>query len=92
VDINLKVKEKGKQSIGLQGGVSGFIWYLIGLTYQTSNFWASAKRYLSPRSSATSSAFSSLVLPSLIFLTVPFRPALPFSPANIISIRPSSRR
>src|SRR5271156_3119833 len=38
VDINLKLKEKGKQSIGLQGGVSGLSGGFIGLTYQTNNF------------------------------------------------------
>lgn len=38
VDINLKVKEKGKQSIGLQGGLSGLAGSFIGLTYQTNNF------------------------------------------------------
>src|SRR5205809_7471338 len=37
-DINLKLKEKGKQSIGLQGGVSGLADSFIGLTYQTNNF------------------------------------------------------
>jgi outer membrane protein insertion porin family len=38
VDITLKLKEKGKQSIGLQGGVSGLSGAFIGLTYQTNNF------------------------------------------------------
>src|SRR5271154_2234059 len=38
VDITLKLKEKGKQSIGLQGGVSGLAGGFIGLTYQTNNF------------------------------------------------------
>jgi outer membrane protein insertion porin family len=38
VDLNLKLKEKGKQSIGLQGGVSGLSGTFIGLTYQTNNF------------------------------------------------------
>jgi outer membrane protein insertion porin family len=38
VDINLKLHEKGKQSIGLQGGVSGLAGGFIGLTYQTNNF------------------------------------------------------
>jgi outer membrane protein insertion porin family len=38
VDINLKLKEKGKQSIGLQGGVSGLAGSFVGLTYQTNNF------------------------------------------------------
>jgi outer membrane protein insertion porin family len=38
VDILLKLHEKGKQSIGLQGGVSGLAGGFIGLTYQTNNF------------------------------------------------------
>src|SRR5208337_71990 len=38
VDILLKLKEKGKQSIGLQGGISGLAGGFIGLTYQTNNF------------------------------------------------------
>jgi outer membrane protein insertion porin family len=38
VDLNLKVHEKGKQSIGLNGGVSGLAGGFIGLTYQTNNF------------------------------------------------------
>ena len=38
VDLNLKLKEKGKQSIGLQGGLSGLAGGFIGLTYQTNNF------------------------------------------------------
>jgi outer membrane protein insertion porin family len=38
VDLNLKVHEKGKQAIGLQGGVSGLAGGFIGLTYQTNNF------------------------------------------------------
>jgi outer membrane protein insertion porin family len=38
VDLLLKLKEKGKQSIGLQGGVSGLSGGFIGLTYQTNNF------------------------------------------------------
>jgi outer membrane protein insertion porin family len=38
VDLLLKLHEKGKQSIGLQGGVSGLSGGFIGLTYQTNNF------------------------------------------------------
>ncbi len=38
VDLSLKLKEKGKQSIGLQGGLSGLAGAFIGLTYQTNNF------------------------------------------------------
>ncbi|MGH9689580.1 MAG: outer membrane protein assembly factor BamA [Candidatus Acidiferrales bacterium] len=38
VDINLKVKEKGKQSISFSGGVSGIMGSFLGLSYQTNNF------------------------------------------------------
>ncbi len=38
VDILLHVKEKGKQTIGLTGGVSGLAGTFIGLNYQTNNF------------------------------------------------------
>ena len=38
VDILLKVKEKGKQSISFTGGVSGLAGSFIGLSYQTNNF------------------------------------------------------
>lgn len=38
VDILLKVREKGKQQIGLTGGISGIAGDFIGLNYQTKNF------------------------------------------------------
>jgi outer membrane protein insertion porin family len=38
VDIALKVKEKGKQSIGLNGGISGIAGSFVGFNYQTNNF------------------------------------------------------
>lgn len=38
VDITLKVKEKGKQSISFTGGVSGLAGTFLGLAYQTNNF------------------------------------------------------
>lgn len=38
VDLTVKVKEKGKNSIGLTGGVSGLEGSFIGLNYQTNNF------------------------------------------------------
>ena len=38
VDITLKVKEKGKNSVGLTGGVSGLAGSFIGINYQTNNF------------------------------------------------------
>jgi outer membrane protein insertion porin family len=38
VDLNLKVKEKQKQSISFTGGVSGIAGNFLGLSYQTSNF------------------------------------------------------
>jgi outer membrane protein insertion porin family len=38
VDIKLRVKEKGKQSISFSGGVSGVAGSFVGLSYQTNNF------------------------------------------------------
>jgi outer membrane protein insertion porin family len=38
VDLLLKVTEKGKNSIGLNGGVSGLGGSFLGLNYQTNNF------------------------------------------------------
>ena len=38
VDITLKVKERGKNTIGLNGGVSGISGTFIGLNYSTNNF------------------------------------------------------
>jgi len=38
VDLTLKVHEKGKNSIGLNGGVSGLAGAFVGLTYTTNNF------------------------------------------------------
>jgi len=38
VDLLLKVKEKGKNSIGLNGGVSGLSGAFLGINYQTNNF------------------------------------------------------
>ena len=38
VDITVKVKEKGRNSIGFSGGVSGYAGTFVGLNYATNNF------------------------------------------------------
>jgi outer membrane protein insertion porin family len=38
VDIRLKLKEKGKQSVSFSGGVSGLEGSFVGASYQTNNF------------------------------------------------------
>ena len=38
VDLLLKVKEKGKNSIGVNGGISGNTGTFVGLQYETNNF------------------------------------------------------
>src|SRR5579864_4427623 len=38
VDITVKVKEKGRNSIGFSGGVSGIAGNFVGLNYATNNF------------------------------------------------------
>src|SRR5262249_6433106 len=38
VDITVKVKEKGKNSIGVSGGLSGIAGNFVGINYATNNF------------------------------------------------------
>ena len=38
MDILVKVKEKGKNSIGFSGGVSGYAVTFIGINFDTNNF------------------------------------------------------
>jgi outer membrane protein insertion porin family len=38
VDLLIKLKEKGKNSIGLNGGISGISGSFLGLNYETNNF------------------------------------------------------
>jgi outer membrane protein insertion porin family len=38
VDVTLKVKEKGRNSIGFSGGISGLAGNFVGLNYATNNF------------------------------------------------------
>jgi len=38
VDLTLKVHEKGKNSVGLQGGISGLAGAFVGINYSTNNF------------------------------------------------------
>lgn len=44
VEINVKVKEKGQQSIGLTGGTSGISGSFIGLSYSANNFRGKGQR------------------------------------------------
>lgn len=44
VDINVKVKEKGQQSIGLTGGTSGISGSFVGITYTSNNFRGKGQR------------------------------------------------
>jgi outer membrane protein assembly factor BamA len=62
VDLLLKVKEKGKNSIGLNGGVSGLSGAFLGVNYQTNNFLGLARRSAFRATWATSPAPSSSAL------------------------------
>ncbi|MBI1746538.1 MAG: outer membrane protein assembly factor BamA [Acidobacteria bacterium] len=44
VDITVKVKEKGQQSIGLTGGTSGISGSFVGITYTSNNFRGKGQR------------------------------------------------
>ena len=59
VDITLKVKERGKNSIQLNGGVSGIAGSFIGFSYSTNNFLGlgrNAEPQLAARHAAASGA------------------------------------
>ena len=53
VDLLLKLKEKGKNSIGLNGGISGLSGTFIGLNYETNNFLGLGETLSCRRISAT---------------------------------------
>jgi outer membrane protein insertion porin family len=44
VDVNVKVKEKGQQSIGFTGGTSGISGSFVGITYTSNNFRGKGQR------------------------------------------------
>src|SRR5207237_1551538 len=46
VDLTLKVKEKGKNQIGLNGGVTGLAGAFIGISCSTNNFIRHVETYL----------------------------------------------
>jgi len=59
VDITLKVKERGKNSIQLNGGVSGIAGSFIGASYSTNNFfgtWRNSQSQLATGHQDTSGA------------------------------------
>ena len=55
VDITLKVKERGKNSIQLNGGVSGIAGSFVGFSYATNNFLGLGETLSLDRSWATAS-------------------------------------
>ena len=79
VDITLKVKERGKNSIGLNGGVSGIAGSFMGFNYSTNNFLGLGETLSAwIRKSATrirnvTAGLHRAVLPG----QVPFRPGSP---------------
>jgi hypothetical protein len=56
VDITLKVKERGKNSVQLNGGVSGIAGSFVGFSYATNNFLGLGETLSLERSWATASA------------------------------------
>ena len=78
VDLTLKVHEKGKNSIGLTGGVSGLAGTFIGLTYQTNNFLGLGETLSLRANIGNRSAISSSDSPSRICGTARCKPGSPF--------------
>ena len=55
VDLTLKVKERGKNTVSLNGGVSGFAGSFIGFGSRRTTSWVWARRLASTRSWAVAS-------------------------------------
>ena len=92
VDINLKVKEKGKNSIGLNGGLSGLSGPFVGLNYETNNFLGLGETAFDfrPRWAPTSATLCS-GSPSHISSTSRFKPGLRPLPASTSTTRRGRR-
>ena len=75
VDITLKVKERGKNSVQLNGGVSGIAGSFVGFCIRPTTSWDWARRSACQRSSAPSSATRSSDSPSRTCSTGRCRPA-----------------
>ncbi len=74
VDVTLKVKEKGKNSIGLNGGVSGIAGSFLGFNYSTNNFLGLGETLsLSKRNSALVCGTSVLGFTEPYFLDRPLQ-------------------
>ena len=91
VDILLKVKEKGKQSISFYGGVSGFAGSFIGFSYQTNNFLGLGETLTLSAQLATSRQTSGSDLRSRIFSTGRSPRDSRFSRASLITTRRAKR-
>ena len=91
VDLTLKVKEKGKNGIGLNGGVSGLAGAFIGINYSTNNFLGLGETLAVQTSIGNASVFCPSVSRSRIFLIVRFRVVFRYSPRNTITTRRGRR-
>ena len=79
VDITLKVKERGKNTIGLNGGVSGIAGSFVGLNYSTNNFLGLGETLSSTRSWAPACAASVLGFTEPYFLDRPLQVGFKFT-------------
>ncbi len=90
VDITLKVRERGKNSIGLNGGVSGIAGSFIGFNYSTNNFLGLGETLSLESQLGTRMRSSSWASPSLTSSTTRSRSGSRSSP-DAIRFRPGSR-
>ena len=92
VDLTLKLKEKGKNQIGLSGGVSGLSGSFIGLSYTTNNFLGLGDTLPSKRTSAACSAALRSASPSPTFLIARSPLASPFMAESSLMTRRGKAR
>ena len=92
VDLLLKLKEKGKNSIGLNGGVSGLSGSFLGLNYQTNNFLGLGETLSVEANIGDLSAGSASALPSPTCATNPSRSGHRSSPPSTTTTPPRAIR
>ena len=76
VDLLLKVTEKGKNSIGLNGGVSGLGGSFLGVNYQTNNFLGLGETLTAARQCRRRVAHSALWVQRAVCAQSPAQPGL----------------
>ena len=90
VDLTLKVKERGRNTVSLNGGVSGFAGSFIGFGYSTNNFLGLGERLAFETQLGSRERVLLFSFTEPYLFNRPFRPASRFLLAASVSTRRGS--